>query len=120
VSEDVLAKLFDLLIKPWAPTYLLGYHDCPWCGEDYDASYTGRSVPIGALNLFVPGEGFVYAMPSLAAHYIVAHGYAPPAAFCEALLRCPPMHSKAYFEAVVANGPPMYARIVRKKYLAEE
>jgi hypothetical protein len=51
--------------------------------------------------------------------FIVAHQYTPPAAFCEALLRCPPMESNAYFEAIVANGPPRYAGIVRKKYLAE-
>jgi hypothetical protein len=44
-------------------------------------------------------------MPSLAAHYILAHGYAPPPQFCEAVLRCPPMRSKEYFEAIIANAP---------------
>jgi hypothetical protein len=46
-----LNTLFDLLVQPWAPGYLLGYHDCPWCGDDYSARYDGRFVNVGALNL---------------------------------------------------------------------
>ena len=112
-----LDKLFDLLAQPWAPMHLLGYHDCSWCGDNYSAEYNARSINVGALNLFVPGEGLLYVLPSLAAHYSVTHGYTPPAPFREAVLRCPPMRSKAYFEAIVANGPPKYAGMVKKKYL---
>jgi hypothetical protein len=54
-------------------------------------------------------------MPSLAAHYILAHGYAPPQEFCDAVLRCPPMRSPAYFQAIVANAPQRYADIARKQ-----
>jgi hypothetical protein len=118
VSENILEKLFELLVKPWAPSYFMGYADCPWCGEDYDATYKGHSVQIGALNLFVSGEGFLYVMPSLAAHYILSHNYVPPQEFCDAVLRCPPMNSKAYFKAIVANAPQKYAAVARKR-LAE-
>jgi hypothetical protein len=114
VSKAFLDKLFELLAKPWAPVYLLGYHDCPWCGEDYTAIYNGRPAKVGALNLFVPGAGFLYVMPSLAAHYILAHGYAPPAEFQQAVLRCPPMRSPEYFAAIVANAPPRYVAGVQK------
>jgi hypothetical protein len=117
--EAFIDKLIDLLVKPWAPMHLLGYHDCPWCGDNYSVGYRGRSIDVGALNLFIPGEGFLYVMPSLAAHYIVTHGYAPPAPFREAVLQCPPMRSKEYFEAIVANGPPRYAGMVKKKYLTD-
>jgi hypothetical protein len=42
------------------------------------------------------------------AHYILAHNYAPPAEFCDAVLRCPPMSSPEYFEAIVKNGPASF------------
>jgi hypothetical protein len=73
---------------------------------------------VGALNLFVPGDGFLYAAPSLIAHYILSHNYAPPAEFCDAVLRCPPMSSPEYFEAVAENAPQKYAEKVRKRYLS--
>jgi hypothetical protein len=118
VSEPFLDKLFDLLAQPWAPTYLLGYHDCPWCGDNYSARYTGRSINVGALNLFVAGDGFLYAAPSMIAHYILAHAYAPPQEFRDAVLGCPPMRSQEYFQAVAENAPQKYAENVRKRYLS--
>src|SRR6266542_1669719 len=78
-SEAFLDKLFGLLTRPWAASYFLGYEECPFCGYEYDATYKGKPVQIGALNLFVPGKGFLYVMPSLAAHYILAHSDALPA-----------------------------------------
>jgi hypothetical protein len=110
VSEPFLDKLFDLLAQPWAPTYLLGYHDCPWCGDNYSARYTGRSINVGALNLFVPGAGFLYAAPSMIAHYILAHAYAPPTEFRDAVLQCPTMRSPEYFEAIIQHGPACFAQ----------
>jgi hypothetical protein len=118
VNEAVLDNLFELLVRPWAPSYFMGYADCPWCGEHYNAVYKGRSLPVGAMNLFVPGDGFLYVMPSLAAHHMLSHRYAPPQEFCEAVLRCPSMSSKAYFEAIVVNAPEKYAAVARKR-LAE-
>ncbi len=109
VSESFLDKLIDLLVKPWAPMYLLGHAECLWWGVDDDARYNGSSAVVGTPNLFVPGDGFLYAAPSMIAHYILAHTYAPPAEFCEAVLRCPPMRAPEYFEAIVQHGPASFA-----------
>jgi hypothetical protein len=43
------------------------------------------------MNSFVPGDGFLYVFPNLITHYMRVHAYAPPAEFCEAVLRCPPV-----------------------------
>jgi hypothetical protein len=56
----------------------------------------------------------LYAAPSLILHYIDAHEYAPPEAFCEAVLACPPMGSEAYLQAIIRNGPPEFARWARE------
>jgi len=115
----VVDKLVELLVKPWAPMYLLGYADCPFCEDpSYSLTYKGITIAVGRLNLFVPGDGFLYVMPSLAAHYILSHGYAPPAEFQEAVLRCPPMGSKEYFQAIIANGPQRFADAARKELTA--
>ena len=79
-DELFVDKLFELLVKPWAPMYFLGYAECPFCALDsYGIAYKGKKIVVGALNLFVPGDGFLCVMPSLAAHYILTHGYGTPA-----------------------------------------
>jgi hypothetical protein len=109
-DELFLDKLIDLLVKPWAPMYLLGYADCRFCILDsYGITYKDKKIVVGALNLFVPGDGFLYAAPSMIAHYILAHNYAPPAEFCDAVLRCPPIRSPEYFDAIVQHGPTSFA-----------
>lgn len=45
---------------------------------------------------------------------MAAHGYAPPEAFCAAVLACPPMGSEDYLQAISRNGPPEFARWVRE------
>jgi len=119
VGEDFTDKLSELLVNPWAPMSLLGFADCPFCTESDSVTYKGKTIQTGTLNLFIPGESFLYVAPSLIAHYIISHNYSPPSSFCEAVLRCPPMRSKEYFEAIVANGPPKYAGMVKKKYLTD-
>lgn len=111
VNEPFLDKLFDLLGRPWAPMYFLGYADCPFCTLDsYGITYKDKKIVVGALNLFVPGDGFLYAAPSMIAHYILTHNYAPPAEFCDAVLRCPPMRSPEYFDAIIQHGPASFAK----------
>ena len=110
VNEAFLDKLVDLLVKPWAPMYFLGYAECPFCALDsYGVRYKDKKIVVGALNLFVPGEGFLYAAPSMIAHYILEHGYAPPEEFQEAVLHCPTMRSPEYFQAIVEHGPASFA-----------
>ena len=43
--------------------------------------------------------------PSMIAHYIDAHAYAPPAVFWEAVMKCPEMWSDAYAQALILDGP---------------
>jgi hypothetical protein len=117
VSEGFTDNLIELLVDPWAPLSIMGFADCPFCTESDFVTYNGKIIQTGNLNLFVPGEGYLYAAPSLIAHYILTHGYTPPSQFQQAVLSCPPMRSRAYFEAIVANGSPRFAAIVKKKYL---
>ena len=109
VDELFTNKLFELLHKPWAPFYLLGFAECPFCQlQSHKITFHGTSIIVGSLNLFIPGQGYLYAAPSLIAHYILEHGYAPPQEFCDAVLHCPPMGSPEYFQAIVANGPESF------------
>ena len=96
---------------------LLGLHECLWCGDDYGATHNGKSVTVGALNLFVPGEGFLHALAGGARH---------PGARLRAALRvsrgggrCPAMRSRASFAAIAECGSGRFAASVRKRHLAE-
>ncbi len=112
LSESFVDKLIDLLVKPWAPMYFMGFHDCPFCTPPegpYKLVYKGTTIQVGSYNLFVPSDGFLYVAPSLIAHYILSHGYAPPAEFYEAVMRCPPMRSREYLDAIKTNGPKEFA-----------
>ena len=113
VSESFLTKLFDLLVRPWAPSYFMGYAECPFCAMDgYGVRYKDKKIVVGAFNLFVPGAGFLYAAPSMLAHYILTHNYAPPPQFQQAVLNCPPMGSPEYYQAIVENGPQSFAEAI--------
>jgi hypothetical protein len=54
--------------------------------------------------LWVPGDGFLWACSANITHQIDAHGFAPPAEFCEAVRRCPRMRSDEYLKALARNG----------------
>jgi hypothetical protein len=115
VSTALLDRLFELLAKPWNRSLFLGYHECSLCDlARYRLTHNGRTVSVGNQNLFVPGDGLLYVAPSLIVHYILAHGYAPPHEFCDAVLRCPPMSSPEYFQAIAANGPGSYAAVLAR------
>ena len=59
---------------------------------------------VGGKDLFIPGRGFLYVAPELVVHYMNAHGYAPPAEFCDAVMACPDVDTPAYRKALLANG----------------
>ncbi len=103
-----MGKLIELLIDPWQPVVSPGVHRCDLCrltGYPGTLVYEGTTIQVGTLNLFVPAEGFLYGAPSLIAHCIDAHEYAPPVEFQEAVMNCPPMRSMAYRRAILRNGP---------------
>ncbi len=111
VEEAFLEKLVELLIDPWEPGRYHGWRDCAFCKRTKSGCnaatllYKGKTIQMGVSNLFVPGDGFLYVSPSMIAHYIEAHGYAPPIEFREAVMKCPPIPSLQYYHAVVRNGP---------------
>jgi hypothetical protein len=96
VDRQVYAKLVELRKQPWQPIVTAGIHSCDLCLYEGEAS--------GTANLFIPGKGVLYVCPELIVHSMNAHGYAPPAEFCAAVLACPPMGSMAYRQAILANG----------------
>ena len=97
VDPAVYRRLVELLKDPWVPCIFMGFHRCDLCVYDGDS---------GKRNLFVPGEGVVFVCPELVTHYMNAHGYRPPAAFCRAVLECPPMRSVPYLKAMMAGARP--------------
>jgi hypothetical protein len=104
VDDRVLTKLSKLLKKPWQLVSFMGFHNCDFCPElDPDAKFWSGDF-ISYANLFVPGQGTIYVCPEGIRHYIRKHGYAPPAEFIRAVAECPPMSSRAYFDALKAQG----------------
>lgn len=109
LDEDLVRRLCALAERPWQPSLLMGYHTCEICERPEQGQtvveFEGRRLSVGASNIFIPGEGVVYAVPSMILHYILAHAYQPPAIFVEAVRRCPPMRSRAYAAMMLRNGP---------------
>jgi hypothetical protein len=73
--------------------------------ETYCILKSGGNVSHESSSLFVPGAGCIYVAHPMIAHFVDAHGYAPPAEFWEAVRKCPAMNSNAYLEALITNGP---------------
>jgi hypothetical protein len=96
MQPDLYAALTETAKDPWQPCLCMGWHTCDLCLSDSPAT--------GYRNIFIPGDGVIYSCPELITHYIDAHGYQPPECFCEAVLRCPPMGSMEYLQALVVNG----------------
>jgi hypothetical protein len=98
VDPAVYAKLVELLRDPWRPAVVTGPHCCDLC------LYDG---PLGIRNLFVPAGDMAFVCPELTAHYMNAHAYRPPDAFCRAVLACPPMRSMSYLKAMLVAAKPL-------------
>ena len=105
VDLAVYQRLVELLKEPWQPGVFMGMHECDLC------LYAGVT---GSHNLFVPGDGCVFVCPELIVHFMNAHSYRPPAAFCRAVLACPPMRSMAYFKALTTAGGEALVRKSRE------
>jgi hypothetical protein len=114
VTGAVSARTFERLIAfardPWQPpVFFKGWHTCELCPPSEDPftrfTWKGSAVPIGVANLFIPGDGFLWAAPSMIVQYIAAHGYRPADAFLAAIDVCPPMDTPAYLDAIKLHGP---------------
>lgn len=109
VTPAFFRALVQLLVEPWHPGgALAGRHPCSFCpftGGPGSLVFEGSTVTLGSANLFVPGpSGKVYVAPSLIAHVIDAHGYAPPEEFQRAVLECPTMRTMPYLRALRERG----------------
>jgi hypothetical protein len=112
VGHELVRKLADLLVNPWQPAIVMGFHQCGFCRlSGGPTSFrirnlaSGPEVSMGLANLWLPANGFLYVAPSLILHYMDSHGYSPPAEFQEAVMACPPMRSIEYLKSILKNGP---------------
>jgi hypothetical protein len=69
-----------------------GFHRCDICGEQDSVVVldSGERLMLGSAEIWIPGNGLIYAAPTLIYHYIERHAYLPPAAFIESLSRFDP------------------------------
>jgi hypothetical protein len=110
VGQEFVRKLLELLHDPWEPVVALGIHECGFCRlsggpSTFRFGRSGSEAILGASNVFVPADGFLFVAPSLIVHYMDSHEYSPPADFQQAVMACPPMRSMDYLKAVLKNGP---------------
>lgn len=106
-SRDDFRRICELLVAPWQPLVGGGSHPCRLCqhsGGPTSLQLDGMQVVMGLANVFVPAVDVVFVAPSLIAHYIDAHRYAPPAELLAAVRVCPPMSSMEYQKALLAAG----------------
>lgn len=107
VDAPLFEALVHLLLDPWQPFAMAGFHECTMCkytGGPHSLKYGSMTVRLGANNLFVFGQDQVYVAPSTIVHYIDAHGYSPPQEFRMAVHATPPMRSVEYLKLVRHHG----------------
>ena len=89
-----------------------GFHTCELCGPEVDKRLVdpdGNRVPSSShLNIFVPCDGRTLVAPQCLPHFIVVHGYRPPAEFCDAVLRCPEPDGTALADLLREIGGPEF------------
>ena len=78
LPAELVAKL-DGICRASRCQVTRGRHHCGFC-DDLAAR--------GSAEIRIPGDGVVYAAPTLVGHYVAAHGYLPPADFVRALREC--------------------------------
>jgi hypothetical protein len=90
------------LLGEHAPTQVMrGWHYCDLCPQDVDDDDLARSH---AEIRVVGADGSRYAPPTLIEHYVTAHGYSPPRAFVDALMRVAGLSWEAAQEGTLCLG----------------
>jgi DNA gyrase/topoisomerase IV subunit B len=82
---------------PNAPAEL---HFCPFCPPEENVRARDRA-------LFIPGDGVLYVAPWSILHSMRKHGYAPPPAFVQAVLKSP---SQVEFHAAITRHFPVHGK----------
>lgn len=111
VRKEFLSKLIQLQAKAVQDLFnyvMFGFHICDLCSVDRVSEFQvvegNKRISIGRKNLFVPAsDDRVFVSPSTMIHYIIEHGYCPPLEYQEAVMRCPPMASCAYYREMRAR-----------------
>lgn len=113
VSHEFFTKLCQLIQQPFYPPswpVCAGYHRCSLCQFQFSDGFSEtrfgnfRVTAYDKTFLLIPGDGFLYIAPVHTAHCIDAHYYRPPEEFGTAVMRCPEMRSRAYYQALLTNG----------------
>jgi hypothetical protein len=73
----------------------------------HQEQWGSRRITVGASNLFIPGSSKVYIAPSMLLHYILRHKYRAADEFCDALLSCPAIGTRTYFEVLRPGLPEL-------------
>lgn len=100
VSPEVVERLQRFEETGWTMLGMLGFHACEFC----EAEGAKRPAVCNTQH-YIPAGDRIYIAPQMIRHYIEAHGYAPPAEFCEALLRCPLPGDDEYNLQLVSHLP---------------
>lgn len=100
---------------------LRGFHVCELCPrpEGYppmlQMQYSGEALWLGSAEAWAFGDdGMVYAAPDMIFHYVVDHGYLPPAAFVQAVLNGPLPDSPEYQARSLQFGWGQIASDIRR------
>jgi hypothetical protein len=93
VDADLVAALTRLARRSVHQTR--GRHFCEFCLAELERDHQREAtaldpVPYGSAEFRVLGAGVSYALPTLAVHYVAAHGYQPPAEVRAAALAAVP------------------------------
>lgn len=108
IGSPAYALLAEAVSNPWEPLSSRGYHVCNLClipRGPRRQRWGGRTIALGATNVWVAGQGHVFVAPSLILHYVKRHRYRPPSEFLSALLGSPKQGSTEHVEAIARNGP---------------
>jgi len=104
-GSEVRRRLKEFRDARWHLTAYLGGHYCDLCTEN-ESLHWSTDDAYSKTDLFIPGEGVIYAAPEGICHYVTEHSYHPPNVFCEAVLTAPAADSIGYFEALRKCGFP--------------
>jgi hypothetical protein len=64
-----------------------GFHECEFCTKPLPSRRFGNDLASGTFG--VPAGDRIFYCPEMISHYVVEHGYLPPAEFVSAVVACP-------------------------------